>query len=176
MAGKTNGKELLNKTLLFILKLLNENNINNWFIAYGTLLGIIREDSCIQGDDDIDIVMDKNNYDILKQLLMENGFEMEYGHTIGKSRDIIKTKDNEKYCTIDFYMAAVDSIGNFDDRWENVVWSKCYDDNKKLIHRIWKGTDLYLPFNYETKIINRYGESWKVPQNTKGPNPKKRII
>ena len=112
----------------------------------------------------------------VKQLLMENGFEMEYGYTIGKSRDIIKTKDNEKYCTIDFYMAAVDSIGNFDDRWENVVWSKCYDDNKKLIHRIWKGTDLYLPFNYETKIINRYGESWKVPQNTKGPNPKKRII
>ena len=53
MVGKKNDKILLNKTLLFIIKLLNDNNIKNWFIGYGTLLGIIRENSCIDGDDDV---------------------------------------------------------------------------------------------------------------------------
>ena len=38
------------------------------------------------------------------------------------------------------------------------------------------GSKLYLPFNYETKIINRYGENWKTPQNNKGPTPRKGIL
>jgi len=67
MVGKKWSKQLLNDTLTFIIKLLNDNNINininNWFIAYGTLLGIVRENSCINGDDDIDIVIDNTNYE-----------------------------------------------------------------------------------------------------------------
>ena len=50
----------LNDTLMFVVNLLNENNIQNWFISYGTLLGIIRNNSCIDRDDDIDIIIDKN--------------------------------------------------------------------------------------------------------------------
>ena len=37
MAGEQNKQAVLNATLMFILKLLNHNNINNWFIGYGTL-------------------------------------------------------------------------------------------------------------------------------------------
>ena len=37
-----NSKVKLNNTLIHIIKLLHKYNINNWFIAYGTLLGIIR--------------------------------------------------------------------------------------------------------------------------------------
>ena len=74
MAGPKNNQISLNKTLMFIIKLLNDNNIKNWFIGYGTLLGIIRENSCIDGDDDIDIIIDISNYDVVKQLLIENDF------------------------------------------------------------------------------------------------------
>ena len=82
MAGKKNNKTILNNTLKFIIKLLNDNNINNWFIGYGTLLGIIRENSCIDGDDDIDIIIDKSNYDIITQLLIENDIKIDcrYGN------------------------------------------------------------------------------------------------
>lgn len=176
MGGKTNNKLLLNKTLMFIIKLLNDNNIMNWFIGYGTLLGIIRENSCIDGDDDIDIIIDKSNYDVIKQLLIEYDIKIEYGHGIDKSRSILKTKNNNEYCSVDFYMASVDAKGNFNDAWEKVTWSECYNENNELIRHTWNENILYLPFNYEKKLINRYGEDWRIPQNNKGPLPRKTII
>lgn len=67
--SSTPSKNVLNKTLSFIVKLLNKNNVKNWFIGYGTLLGIVRDDSCIDGDDDVDIIVDKCNYNIIANLL-----------------------------------------------------------------------------------------------------------
>ena len=69
MVGTPQTKAKLNNTLYTVSKLLNENNIDNWFVAYGTLLGIVRENSCIDKDDDIDIVCDKKNYNKVKDLL-----------------------------------------------------------------------------------------------------------
>jgi phosphorylcholine metabolism protein LicD len=54
MVGIENSKEILNKTLLFYAELFKEHNITDWFIGYGTLLGIIRGNSCIEGDDDVE--------------------------------------------------------------------------------------------------------------------------
>ncbi len=176
MSGEKTDKLLLNKTLIFIIKLLNDNNIMNWFIGYGTLLGIIRENSCIDGDDDIDIIIDKSNYHVIKKLLIKNHIIIEYGYGIGKSKNILKTKKNNEYCSVDFYMASVDAKGNFNDTWENVIWSECYNENNELISHWWKGNIMYLPFNYEKKLINRYGKDWRIPQNNKGPRPPKTII
>lgn len=176
MAGKKFSKTILNNTLMFIIKLLNDNNINNWFIAYGTLLGIIRDDSCIDGDDDVDIIIDKKYYDIVKQLLLENKFEIEYGRGINKSRNILKTKDNNNYCSVDFYMASTDDKGNFYDSWEKVSWSECYNEKNELLKHTWNENILYLPFNYEKKLINRYGANWKIPQKSKGITPRKKIL
>lgn len=176
MVGKKNNKITLNKTLMYIIKLLNDNNITNWFIGYGTLLGIIRENSCIDGDDDIDIIIDKSNYDVVKQLLIKNDLKIEYGYGIDKSTDILKTKKNNNYCTVDFYMSSIDGKGNFKDTWNNVIWSECYNENNVLIQYIWNENILYLPFNYEKKLINRYGKNWRIPQNNKGPVPRKRIL
>ena len=177
MGGVKNAKSKLNKTLMFIIQLLNQNNVNNWFIAYGTLLGIIRDDSCIDGDDDVDIIIDKKYYDIVKQLLVEKKFEIEYGRDINKSRNILKTKDNNNYCSVDFYMASIDEKGNFDDTWEKVKWSECYKENNKLVEYMWNENVLYLPFNYEKKLINRYGENWRTPRkNYKGPLPRKKLL
>ena len=48
--------------ILFIVTLLNDNNIDKWFVCYGTLLGLVRENSCIDNDDDIDIIIEKGHY------------------------------------------------------------------------------------------------------------------
>ena len=167
MGGRKQSKTKLNNTLLFVIKLLNDNNINSWFIAYGTLLGIIRENSCIDNDDDVDIITDKKNYDKIKKLLIDKGLTIEYGHNINKSRSILKTVENDEYASVDFYMATPDGKGNFRDTWERVVWSNCYNDKKELIKRIWNDNTLYLPFNYEQKLVNRYGPNWRTPQNMK---------
>ena len=176
MAGQKFSKTILNNTLMFIIKLLNDNNINNWFIAYGTLLGIIRDDSCIHGDDDVDIIIDEKYYDIVKQLLVEKNFGIEYGRGINKRRSILKTKHNNNYCSVDFYMASTDDKGNFYDSWEKVLWSECYNEKNELLKHTWNENILYLPFNYEKKLINRYGANWKIPQNSKGIMPRKKIL
>lgn len=181
MAGDNKiSQEKLNDTLSFIVKLLNDNNINNWFVAYGTLLGIIRECSCISSDDDIDIICNKDDYDLIKNILTENGISVEHTlHTRGKkfvnSKDILKTIASNEYATVDFYMADIDDKGNFMDNWEDVMWSGCYMDNK-LLEKEWRNNIIYVPNNYEIKLVNRYGENWKIPQNNKGPRPKKKII
>lgn len=53
MSGINTDKEKLNRTLEKVCNILNENNINDWFIMFGTLLGIVRENSCIQGDNPV---------------------------------------------------------------------------------------------------------------------------
>ena len=75
MVSKKESSEILNKTLLTIVTLLNDNNIKKWFVCYGTLLGLVRENSCIDNDDDIDIIIHKSNYDIVRKILIENNFK-----------------------------------------------------------------------------------------------------
>lgn len=168
--------EYLNKTLIFIANLLNNNNITNWFISYGTLLGIVRNNSCIENDDDIDIIIDKKYYESLKSLLQNNGFTFEYGFGIRNSKFILKTKPTEFISTIDFYMCDVDNNGNFNDVWNNVIWSNCYVSKNTLINIKWNGKVLYLPNNYVEKLINRYGDDWNIPKKSKGIIPPKRVL
>ena len=176
MGGKKQCKKKLNTTLAFIITLLNDNNIKNWFIGYGTLLGIVRDNSCIDGDDDIDIVSDKRDYNVIKQLLTQKNIEFEYGYGINGSTNILKTKENNDYCSVDFYMTSIDEKGNFHDKWEKVIWSKCYNENNELIKHMWNENILYLPFNYEKKLITRYGVNWRIPQNNKGLFPRKKVL
>jgi len=178
MDREKNSKIKLNNTLMFIIKLLNDNNIKDWFIAYGTLLGIVRNNSCIEGDDDIDIIIDRSYYDIVKKLLIENvnNIIFEDGFYKHNNKNILKTKSNDNYCSVDFYMTGLDAKGNFNDTWENVIWSECYNEKNELIQQMWKGHILYLPANYETKLLHRYGEKWRIPQNNKGPEPHKSIL
>ena len=52
-------------------KVCRENNLN-YFIAYGTLLGAIRHGGFIPWDDDVDLVMPRNDYDRLCAMADEN--------------------------------------------------------------------------------------------------------
>lgn len=178
MAGDKNSKEKLNTTLLFLLNILNSNNIKNWFIGYGTLLGIVREDSCIDGDDDIDIICDIKDYDKIKEIMLNNGSKVTYGYGIGNSKRILKTVSTNTFSSIDFYMTEIDGEGNFNDTWEHIIWSKCFIDNEEnLIEYKWREQILYMPNNFEEKLINRYGKDWKIPRNTKNwCGGRKRII
>ena len=175
MAGDKQSNTKLNYTLLKIAQILNEYNINNWFIGYGTLLGIIRDNSCIDADDDVDIISNYDDYDKIKSILHSYGFTFCYKYGINNKKDILKINETNEYSSVDFYMARIDYKGNYIDMWEKVVWSRCYQDNK-LIKLNWNDIVLYIPNNYESKLKNRYGEDWRIPQNNKGPYPRKNVI
>jgi hypothetical protein len=164
-AGKKETKEKLNNTLEHISKLLNHNNIKNWFIGYGTLLGIIRENECIEKDDDIDILCNKKDFNTIKQMLIDNGFTFK---NLGNTNNLIlKTNDSYKYASIDFYFCEVDIYGTYIDKWNNNrTWPKCFK-NGSLIAYKWKDTILYLPNNKLEHIKKIYGKTWNIPISKK---------
>ena len=161
MVGHSQSKERLNKTLCFIVGLLNKHKIQDWFIGYGTLLGMVREQSCIDNDDDIDIVCNQLNQAKIKTIMLENGFKVDERYI---SKNFIKFNHTE-YASVDFYCAKV--IGNdFYDEWEKMVWANCYPLKKIQ----WKKVEVQLPNEFIQKLIGRYGD-WKTPQKSKGLRP-----
>lgn len=176
MAGTNESTQKLNNTLLFIVKLLIQNNITNWFIAYGTLLGIIRNNNCINNDDDIDIIIDIKYFDTLVKILHSNNIHTTKSYGIGNSRNIIKTVPTHNLASIDFYCADYDEkTHNFNDKWEKVIWTSCKENNS-FIHKEWNNVILNIPYNYQQKLIGRYGNDWNIPRNTKGVMPRKKIL
>jgi phosphorylcholine metabolism protein LicD len=176
MAGQEETSEKLNKTLLFIITLLNNNNIKNWFVCYGTLLGLVRENSCIDKDDDIDIIVEKSNYDILKKILTEKNFDFESRWGVDKSKNIIKTKSTPDYASIDIYMGDYKNE-SVKDLWNWLIINDCYLDtkNKTFIEKKWNGQNIYYPNNYERILTNRYGDDWKIKKNKKIPQTMKEL-
>jgi hypothetical protein len=169
MAGEKESKDKLNLSLIKISKILNKNKFDQWFIGYGTLLGIVRNNSCIDGDDDIDIMCNINDYQKIRSILLKENYELEFGYGINESKRIIKTKASSESASIDFYMTDVDDNGNFNDVWEGVIWSNCYSKNsKEFIKFNWENTTLNLPANYYKKLKKRYGIFWRIPQKNKG--------
>lgn len=167
MAGKKESKEKLNHTLCKIVQILEKYKLTDWFIAYGTLLGIVRNESCIHNDDDVDIVCSTSHYNTLTAALKENGFTLSIVHP-----HIIKTKDTYEDASIDFYMSTVTVNNDYIDQWEKVKWSNCMP----LIKKDWNGIHLQLPCNPETKLERRYGADWRTPRDTKGPMQRNHVL
>ena len=61
--------EILNRTLKKIIVEFHAAGLSKWFVSYGTLLGLIRDQSCIDGDDDIDICCHSDDYDKVDEIL-----------------------------------------------------------------------------------------------------------
>lgn len=172
MAGKKESSDKLNNTLLFLITLFNKNDIKDWFVCYGTLLGLVRENSCIDNDDDIDIIIEKTNHDIVEKILIENNFEF----IEKKSNNIIKTKHTSHYASIDIYMADYENE-NVKDLWNKLLIKDCFFDtkNKTFIKKIWKEQNIYYPNNYEKILVNRYGNDWNIKKDKKVPQTMKEL-
>lgn len=171
MGNKSSSKKL-NKTLVYICNLLNDNNINDWFICYGTLLGIIRENSCIDGDDDIDIIIDKKHYKTLKNILIKNNFEF----LKGLNNNIIKTKSNSKYASIDIYMGDF-NIDSVYDRWNKLTINDCYYNkkHKTFFQKPWFNQIINIPNHSKRILSNRYGKEWHIKKDIKVPQSMKQL-
>ncbi len=165
MSGIYTDQKKLNSTLEKACSILNENNINDWFIFFGTLLGIVRENSCIDGDNDLDIMINCD-YQELRAIFDKEGFKFTYAHGIGRSNKILKTAPCDTYGSIDFYMCEKNEFGDFHTPWHGVVSTDSYIDidNKSFIKFPWNNTVLNMPNNYEQKLVNMYGD-WKTPQS-----------
>jgi len=158
---KTFTEEKLNKTLIITATLLA--NVPDWFIGYGTLLGITRNNSCIDNDDDIDIICNKKSMNLIKKIFIDHGFQLNF-----VNGDVFFQLRHKDYCLIDFYCCKVTG-STFFDAHENKLWKHCYPLQQKK----WNGVLLYLPNNKVTKISKIYGKTWNIPRNNKGVQTRK---
>ena len=158
MAGAPESSEKLNDTLCWIVDLMEKNNIDDWFVSYGTLLGLIRDGSCIDGDDDIDICMNIDKWDDIYDVLMKKN--MLGRNTAYILPNFIHTRKTERYGQVDFYLCNVTPEGDFVDTWEDVTWSKCYNGGELPSIELF-GRKVNIPHNSVEKLSKRYGSTWK---------------
>lgn len=154
MAGAPQTADKLNHTLHWVLDLFDKHDIDDWFISYGTLLGVIRDGSCIDGDDDIDICVNRIYWQNVNQLLNPEALDL-------KHKNFINLKPTSELGQIDFYFCDVNEDGDFHDTWERVVWTGCYGEDGYLDVAEFQGRELNVPANYIKKLETRYGSTWK---------------
>ena len=154
MAGEKTSADKLNKTLIEVSNILNKHNINEWFVMFGTLLGIVREGSCIDGDDDIDIMINFD-YAELKNIFSQEGLKFD---TNRKSQNILKSLSTNKYASFDFYMCEISKENNYYSPWQNVQVN-----NVSVVQKNWNNCNINLPNNAEEKLEKMYGKNWRTP-------------
>lgn len=152
--------EELNEQLIIIVNHLRTLNIKNWFIAYGTLLGHIRDNRCVNNDDDVDIIIDKTNYDAIYKLIKDNKYIIKIEDD---DKNFLQINTKENMPPIDFYFADCDNSGNYYDKWDKLNWLNCHPLQKRQFNNV----ILNLPNNYESKLTLLYGD-WRIPSDTKG--------
>lgn len=150
MGGKPEDQTKLNFTLKAAVDILNEAGVEQWFLGYGTLLGILRDKSCIAHDDDIDIICGEKEYGKIIEKLAHYGIGCSH-----IKEGIIKTLPTDNLASIDFYFAKVDEEkGNYFDKWEKCLWGNCLP----LEPVEWKNRILYTPHSSISKLKTRYGD------------------
>lgn len=156
MSGKPTDQEKLNHTLEKVCEILNKHNIHDWFIVFGTLLGIVRENSCIEGDDDLDLMI---NYDYqkLRSIFEKEGFTFTSDFGIKNPDTILKTEPCDKYASFDFYMSSVEGK-NYFSQWQNIEFQ-----NIEINTKAWKSTYINLPKSPEFILEKLYGSTWQTP-------------
>lgn len=165
MAGIKQDKEKLNITLERVANILNSNEIKTWFVMYGTLLGLVRDRSCIDGDNDVDIIINFD-YDKLKAILEKEGFNFTQAHCIGKSKKILKTEQTKELSSVDFYMTELLDDNTISVPWQRHLLKNCFTESNSFVEHKFHSSIVYFPNDYENKIIHMYGTNWKIPSNT----------
>lgn len=156
MVGIHTDKEKLNRTLEVVANILHKENINDWFIFFGTLLGIVRENSCIQGDDDLDIMINCD-YQKLRSTFEQEGFTFTSAHGLRNSDAMLKTKPCNEYASSDFYMCETKGK-NYFTSWQNVEIQ-----DVEILSKEWRSTRINLPKNPESILKKLYGQTWQTP-------------
>ena len=156
MAGAQTDKKKLNRTLEVVANILHEENINDWFIFFGTLLGILRENSCIQGDDDLDIMINCD-YQQLRSAFGKRGFTFTNDHGINNPDTILKSDQTQEFCSFDFYMCETKGKNHFTP-WQNVEIQNVEIESKK-----WRSARINLPKNSDSILKKLYGQTWQTP-------------
>lgn len=143
------------------------------FIFFGTLLGIVRDKSLIEGDDDIDFYVNIKDKDKLLQILTDENINVDLTLPMNKSGYFIQVyrKINGKTLTIDFYFYETNIEKDYIiERWNleggTHIPSKYLKIPKNFIYpikqTIFKGKQVSIPAKEELVCEFIYGKNWMI--------------
>ena len=145
-----------------------------WFPFFGTLLGIVRDGSLIDGDDDVDIYVHHKNYDLVKSILHDNGFEIDYNQNPNHTPyffQIIGAHDGVNI-RIDFHFYIDSDDDLFIEDWWRHTTSNGIEDilriPKPFIFPLkgieYKNILITIPNHSDILCDFLYGKNWRLPQ------------
>jgi len=179
MFAKSKLQKLNFQNLLSVSSLIKDKNIE-YFIFYGTLLGIIRENNIIKGDDDIDFMVNhKSKKLLLKKMKLNKTFKI--NKKVSNEYFIQFIKKNKKLKTfIDFYFYTKNKKKDYIiDRhnWLGNIKDKRFALHfpTKMIFPIIKNKKFNMPKKPKSACIYIYGKTWSTPL-TKNTNYRPEII
>ena len=154
--------KMLEKMLFKVVELLEEENVEYW-LDFGTLLGLARDGGIIEWDEDVDISVWQTSYDKLEKIkpkLIEFGYivsnNIDWGNKVyfdGKRKiwvDIYYWKKNNNMYT--------HASPGFNPKIN--TFSLSLLGNFTTIN--FKGKDFVVPEKYEEKLTIMY-QDWKTP-------------
>ena len=166
---KQNKLQKLNlQNLLDVSKILQ--NVEH-FVFYGTLLGLIREQKIIRGDDDVDFMTNlKNKKIVLKKMRINKSFKINKKVSNKYFTQFIKKKNN-LMSFVDFYFFTKNPKDNFIVDRHNWL-SNIHDSNfalqfpNKMIFPIKNDKNfktIFIPNKPEALLKFLYGKTWLSP-------------
>ncbi len=159
--------------LKFVDGFLKKHDIKYW-LAYGTLLGAVRDGKMIPWDEDIDLGIEIDDArEVLKHLpeLYEAGYSFAISMmSDGKicSINIFCSKTNSLHITLDISEETTDLY--LGECISGIQFPGCYwpkDDIEKLIEIEFEGRMYPAPTNPEFGLSVYYSRDWKIPQAKK---------
>lgn len=148
-------KENAAKNLYILKELLDKYNVE-FQLAYGTLLGAVRDKDFISHDEDCDLIVlseSKQKFIDLLPLLSENGFNVvRYDR-----RDLLSIMREGEYIDIYFFRPYVDDL-----RISGCDLSPAFLLETTTDYEF-KGYVFRVPEQYEEFLRFEYGESWRTP-------------
>jgi hypothetical protein len=168
MINQNNLQKLNLQNLLEVSKILNKIE---HFVFYGTLLGLIREQKILLGDDDVDFMVDlKYKKIVIKKMILNKSFKINKKVTNEYFIQFIKKKKN-LISFVDFYFFTKNSKDDYIIERHN--WLANISDNnfalhlpKKMIFPIKKDKTfktIFVPNKPKSLLKFLYGKTWFLP-------------
>lgn len=172
-------------------KCFKENGLS-YTLAFGTMLGAVREHGFIQHDLDIDVFMWAEDYSPkIQQSLEAYGFKLEHAFVIDKGNSGREETYSKMGVSIDiFYIYPPINIYNYTCDFQPfkdcVTLQNSQEKNggvharrleipvsRERVKMLFEGIELYIPSNYDEFLRFRYGDDYMIPNPRwfNGENP-----